>query len=996
MQRVQACPDTFAMSRHAVPVAAAMAEHPPSDGEPVLSFDRFRVLPRQRLLLEEGKPVRIGSRALDILLALLERPGARVSKAEMLARAWPGLHVVEGNLKFQVAALRRALRDGQDGRRFIQASKGQGYCFVAPVIVAEESVRAAPPAEGARHHNLPEQLTTLAGRDDVIAKLADQLVTRRLITIVGPGGIGKTSVALAVAERMIGAYEDGVWVVDLARITEPDLVRGAVAGAVGLEVGPGLTIRDLVAALRSRRMLLVLDNCVHLIDAAAEVVAALMRGAPGVRILATSREPLRCEGEQLCRLGPLEVPPAVHQIRAEEALRYPSVQLFVDLAAASLEGFQLADADAPLAAEICRKLNGIPLAIELAAAWVGVLGLRGLAAQLDDQLRLLTGGRRTALPKHRTMRAALDWSYDLLRPAEQLVFRRLSVFVGGFTIDAAAAVIADASLPRDEVMRLVLELATKSLVIADLDTPGPRFRLLDATRTYAIEKAKDAGEHGALAPRHAAYVLEVLEAASRAHAADDDAYAAAERDLDNLRAALAWAFAPFGDPTLGVRLAAASLPLWFSTSLAGEAHAWAERAIQALDAAGMRETRQEMVLQTSYGISLQMVRAGASEARTALRRALTLAEQLQDSDHRLHALHSLWVHHMRMGDVRTALELSHAAEGIATTVTDRAHGATAEWMLGIALHFAGEHRIARSHLEHLLHTPPPEPRRRQLGRAGFDLHISARYILAHVLWVEGHPDQAADAIRVALEEARRLGHPVTLCSALAWGACPIALLAGDLDAASRYVMELVEHAEKHALGDHVSYGRAAADVISLRMMGAEAGADQVRKAIERWQTSQWHILLGVGDFAEAAMHAGLSAEVAVMLDEALGRAERDRELWALPELLRVRGEILLRRDSPDPRGARDCFERSLERARAQGALAWQLRTAASLYRLDLARGDASGSRNVLSQTVALFQEGFDSADLRVARQLLEQHDGGRARGQRTGSRPSVPTGCRNA
>jgi predicted ATPase/DNA-binding winged helix-turn-helix (wHTH) protein len=951
-----------------------VAEPRSSSVESALSFERFQILPRRRLLLEAGKPVRLGSRAFDILLALAERPGERIGKNELLARIWPNTHVVEGNLKVQMVALRRVLRDGQHGRRFIDTSPGQGYCFVAPVSVTEEREQPASPVAHAQHHNLPEQLTPLVGRDVVVAKLAEQLTRHRLLTIVGPGGIGKTSVAFDVAQRMVDVYEDGVWAIDLSPIVDPRLVLGAAAVAVGLKIGPGLTTQNLVAALHSRRMMLVLDNCEHVVDAAATLVFAILRDAPHIRILATSREPLRTQGEHLCHLGPLETPPPSRSIGAVEALRYSSLQLFVEQAAASLEGFQLGDSDAPLVAEICRKLDGIPLAIELAAARVGVLGLSELAAQLDDRLRLLTGGRRTALPRHRTIRATLDWSYDLLSLPEQAIFNRLGVFVGGFSLSAAASVAANEGHRGHEVKELVLELATKSLVVADVGSPSLRFRLLDTTRAYALEKVREKDELGPLARRHARYFLELLAAAGREDVGDDKVYAAVEPEVGNLRAALAWAFGPEGDLTVGVRLAAASLPLWFSMSLLGEAYAWTEMAIQNLDEAGLRGSHQEMALQAALGISFQMVRAGTSEAKAALNRALALAEQLRDAGFQMHVLHSLWIYHVRIGEVRTALDLAHRSEATAATMAGPDALATAEWMLGIALHFSGEHHSARLHLEHLLRSPPPGSRAYQIRRAGFDPHTAARYLLGHVLWVQGYPEQAAEAVGISLEEARRLEHPVSLCSVLAWGACAFALRAGDLDEAWRSAEELVHLAQKHALNDHLSYGLAALQIISLRKAGSKASVDQVRTTLDRWRASQWHIMASVGDFAEAAAAVGLVGEISAIVDEALRRAERNQKLWAYPEVLRVKGELLLLQGAPEPCGARQYFLRSLEQARAQGALAWQLRSAMSLHRLDLRSGNAARtSRELLSHVYRQFSEGFGTADLKAAKRLLAGH-----------------------
>ncbi len=411
-----------------------------------ISFGPFRLLAAQRLLLEGDKPVRLGSRAFDILAALVERAGEVVGKEELIARAWPQTFVEEANLKIQVSALRRALGDGQGGNRYVVTVPGRGYNFVAP-IRREEPSRAAPSPTiaPAAPHNLPFAVTRMIGREEIVAALVARLSRQRLVTIVGPGGIGKTTVALAVAERMIASYEHGVWLVDLAPLGDPRLVPSAVATVLGLEIRTEDPLPGLVAALRDKRMLLLLDNCEHVIDAAASLAAAVLSGAPGVNILATSREPLGVAGEREYRLGPLSSPQPSSRLTAAEAAAFPAVQLFVERVTAIVEDFALTDANAPLVVEICRRLDGLPLAIEFAAPRVEVLGVEGLAARLDDSLRLLGARRRTAMPRHRTMRAVVDWSYGLLSEDEQRFFRALGIFAGGFTVEAAAAVAMDAA-----------------------------------------------------------------------------------------------------------------------------------------------------------------------------------------------------------------------------------------------------------------------------------------------------------------------------------------------------------------------------------------------------------------------------------------------------------------------------------------------------------------------------------------------------------------------
>src|SRR5882757_2922527 len=374
-----------------------------------ISFGPFLLLAEQRLLLAGDRPVRLGNRAFDILVFLVERAGEVVSKEELIARAWPRIFVEEANLKIQVSALRRALGDGQGGNRYVLTVVGRGYNFVAPIRIEEPSrVSPSPTIAPTALHNLPLATIRMIGREETAATLISQLSQQRLTTIVGPGGVGKTTVALAVAERMIDAYEQGVRLVDLAPLRDTRLVASAVATVLGLEMRTEDPLPGLVAELRDSRMLLLLDNCEHVLDAAAGLAAAILSGAPGVTILATSREPLGVPGERVHRLGPLSSPEPSSGLTATKAAAFPAVQLFVERVAAIVEDFALTDANARLVVAICRKLDCLPLAIEFAAPRVEVLGVEGLAAGLDDSLPLLTARRRTSMPRYRTMRAVVD------------------------------------------------------------------------------------------------------------------------------------------------------------------------------------------------------------------------------------------------------------------------------------------------------------------------------------------------------------------------------------------------------------------------------------------------------------------------------------------------------------------------------------------------------------------------------------------------------------
>jgi predicted ATPase/DNA-binding winged helix-turn-helix (wHTH) protein len=463
-------------------------------------FGSFRLLPDQRLLKEGDKPVRIGSRALDLLIALVDRPGELVRKEELVALVWPNTNVAPCNLSVHIAALRRILGDGRDGKRFVINIPGRGYSFVADVTTNFES---SPPLAVDATHNLPVPFTQLIGRDDAMAELVSQLRQHRLLTVVGPGGVGKSSVAQAVARELIARFRDGVWLIDLDSLTDPQLLPGGLRSALGFETHEEASIQRVIASLRDKSMLLLLDNCAHLVSAAAGLAEAVLKDAPGVQVLATSCEPLRILGEQVYRLPPLECPPASARPTADAVRRFPAVRLFVERAYNVHGEFELSDTDASLVASICRRLDGIPLAVKSAAAGVSFLGLQGLSESLDDSLGLPTNISRSASQRQHSMRATLDWSYGLLTEHQRVVLRRLSIFPGEFTLRAAGKVSSDEGRPQVHMIPLISELVKKSLVVAETGGAEPSLRLLHTTRAHALVKLAESGELDAVKRRFA-------------------------------------------------------------------------------------------------------------------------------------------------------------------------------------------------------------------------------------------------------------------------------------------------------------------------------------------------------------------------------------------------------------------------------------------------------------------------------------------------------------
>jgi predicted ATPase/DNA-binding winged helix-turn-helix (wHTH) protein len=553
------------------------------------AFGPFRLLVDQRELLAHGVPVTLGQRAFDILVLLVGRHGQLVTKDELMAEIWPGIVVEENNIQVHVSALRKVLAKAGGDERYLVTVPGRGYRFVAPV----EGVGGAPAQTHAptlpdqpaaliptASNNLPQQLTPLIGREAEIAEIQDRLTSHRLVTLTGAGGVGKTRLAIEAGRSLIDRYPDGgVWIAELAPLNDAQLVTSTIGEVLGVSLTAPATATDtLIVALKGKQLLLIIDNCEHVIAEAARVAEALIKACPRLSILASSRERLAVAGETVIRVPSLPTPPASAELSAASARAYASVRLFTERANALGLGFDLTDANAATVGSICQRLDGIPLAIELAVPRLKVLSIEQLACGLDERLRLLTGGSRTALPRHQTLHALIDWSYGLLSQAEKLLLARLSVFSGSATLASITAVVAGRRIPQEQVGDLLLSLVEKSLVHADPAANEMRYHPPESTRFYASEKLLDAS---AMRRRHAQhFAARFAQATAEWETTPTQQWIANyEADVDNLRGALDWAFGPNGDVALALDLVGHSHMLWAELGLMLEHRRWVEQAL---------------------------------------------------------------------------------------------------------------------------------------------------------------------------------------------------------------------------------------------------------------------------------------------------------------------------------------------------------------------------------------------------------------------------------
>ncbi|PHP84969.1 transcriptional regulator [Burkholderia sp. AU18528] len=918
----------------------------------------------QRDIRRHGASLRIGARALDILEVLHRASGSVVSKDDIMDAVWPGLIVEENRLQVHVATLRKALGASRD---LIKTVPGRGYLLVASPSPGPDLVPAADAPAVAAPPDAPASslLAPLVGRDAEIAQIVDMLERTPVVTLVGAGGIGKTSLAVRVAHGVRSRSRERVLFVELARASTRDDMLIALAAELGLDTQGVPAIERIGDAFATSRCLLVLDNAEHIVDLVASLVETLTSRAGSPRVLVTSREPLHISAEAVLRMSPLAVPDGGASV--PEMVRCSAVELFLERVRTAAPDCPVDEAGVRVIADICRRLDGLPLAIELAAARVATLGLAVVASRLDDRLNLLTGGLRSALPRHQTLRATFDWSYVLLDPAARALFRRMGCFIGPFSFDAARAVATEPGTSAADMIAVLGELVAKSLVTVEFHGAYARYRLTESTRAYALEKLHNEGEFERIVARHAAYEREHAPArpATLADALPADAPAPA---ADEPAEAAVAAVVPEPD-----RLARALL----EPARMRACTARARQVLDALDtgAAGPVDAAREMRLRAACASALLHTDGDAPAAAAMWNRTLGLAAHIGDDAFDARALVGLWHTMLTLSDIHESLRYATRFERAAERRGDRSQRLLANTMVATSLHYFGEHAQARERLEaataELADADEPACAQAALG---VDMATLGRTMLIRLLWMQGEPEHAMRVAAQAVECARRGPSALTLCIVLGAAAAPIALRYGDHDITSDYLATLRATADAHGFDIWRSHAECLTGQFDIQAGHPGAGLARLEPALRRVEASGFRRLLAplTVAYAEGLVRTGRANEARSRLDATLARCRAHGEHLFVPELLRVNGVAMLeqaRTVGADLAVAYEAdghrhLQMAIQTANAQGAAMWALRSSLDLADHLIERGHTAQASTLVAAGARHFDPDSRAHDVR--------------------------------
>jgi predicted ATPase/DNA-binding winged helix-turn-helix (wHTH) protein len=909
----------------------------------LLQFDDYEMDIEQRRLTENGLPLRLGGRAFDILSALVSRAGVVLTKDELIALVWPTTIVDEGALRVHLVTLRKAL--GDHARHLIETIPGRGYVFAGSVRQISRDETPPNQRSTSAYHlvgSLPRMPRRLIGRSEYIQSTLHLLEATRLLTLTGPGGIGKTAIAascaIAVAERKRVVFIDLTTLAD-GKVLLPTLATQLGLSAFGDDVLPGI-----IAELSKRHTLLLLDGCERVVDAAANAAELILRESPTTQILATTREPLRTSMEKVRQVAPLDVP-----VDAKESVdfrKFPSVELFVSQAALAGDNVDLSGSDnVRLIADIVRSLDGIPLAIELAAARLFDMDLQSLHASVAEPVAFLRRGRRTAPPRQQTMRATLDWSYSTLSYEEKELLLRLSVFAGTFSTDAAFSVSEKTGDP-DAFHEAFDGLFLKSLLV--VTHRGGSFRLLLTTRDYAREKLAEAEFSRSCRLAHARHCLERLAAATDEwDRLDPVTWRASNGELVNeLRSALLWTFGEDGDEDLGLALTANSDTLWVQFGLVGEQHAVSERALNIFEARGFADARLEMKLRMLYGVGLYHSKTFERnrEVIDQYDRVLELATGAGDIAILMRAIAGAAAIHTANGHYQKALDLVHRFD----KEFDEMPPQVRSHFLNHNYHYIGDFNNAMEHARIALVPPKEAPKSLPNSASYFDTRISAFCVIVKTLWIQGQYSAAQTTLHEALNEVLDKDHAISTCLYLAASACPTALGMRDAALGARLMEMLREASTRHSLLRWRAWGQAYEAVVAATAENDPAAFEQT---VSR---------LGGTPFENCLVIGGRLAS-AELLERIVPQG-----IWCGAEILRLRGELAM---PTSPADGRALLQTAHDLAVKQAAGTFTLRCATSLLRHS--RPDRRGTlRSMLLKALDTVEYREDIADVADATSLL--------------------------
>lgn len=889
----------------------------------------------------EGLPIRLGGRAISILTILLEAEGGLVEKADLVRRVWPNVFVEENNLRVQMATLRKALGDDGASPRYIANVQGRGYRFIGmahrretgaappPVSRVEPMTAPTPPPAVQRH---------LFGRERELITLGELLGSKRLVSIVGPGGVGKTSLALAAAAGATKSDGD-VCFIDLSVVSEAGQIPFAIAAAMNIAIQADTPTISLTSMLRARSILAILDNCEHIIEGVAQIVNELMRGAPFLRILTTTHESLGMANETVLRVGPLSYP-QTPVASVSEAMEYPAVALLVERLINARPGLQSSDLDPTALVDICRHLDGLPLALEIAAANADIFSVAELAVLLGNTPLSLVGSKRTAAARHQTLSHLLAWARDLLQEHEARVLGRLSIFVGEFDLRSALNVAKCEVIDESKVASALESLVRKSLLFPSMADDAKTYRMLASTRQYASKNLDNSSEGLRVRSLHAEQLCASLEGANEAWTTStQQSWIARYRYLlGDIRAVLGWSLIRGENIRLGVRLAGLSIQLGHQLGLMDEFRAIGKAAAEAALTLDPPDTVAEMRLVITNAILDQNINGPSAAFMMGIRRAQILAESTGSLSHKLEPEISLAAYNLGLGNYEQAMSSAQTASEYAKACQIELAVLGANRILAQACVFAGQYDRAKL-LAHSVVSHPAIHIPYAYGNVQTDKRVSMGWVTARALWAQGFPDQARElaeeVLSLAVEDS-----PQALSQALALCACPIALWCGDNEKAERWNRRLLSHSVQYGLGHWQSWSDLFADVLALR------GGN--------WRTG-----------VEVTATGDLQAST---LTTFTGQIQLNRPVspddWSAPELLRAKAEVHLVRG--DTTMADALLRDSLMLSRRHGAVAWELRTLTTLAKTTTKPEQRRRWQDQLAALADGIPEGHDTTDWRAA------------------------------